>query len=124
MIHILSYMLGINMSFISIDLCAFPLYACVRIVNSFSLRETTQRKEKYASTLQTSVEELKDLPPALIQVAENDILRDEGEAYGRKLEQAGVKVLSVRYDPYFRRVVFFIEYLLGRRSVIVKDVSF
>ena len=34
--------------------------------------------------------------PALIQVAENDILRDEGEAYGRKLEQAGVKVLSVR----------------------------
>lgn len=58
----------------------------------------TQRKEKYASPLQASLEELKDLPPALIQVAENDILRDEGEAYGRKLEQAGVKVLSVRYN--------------------------
>ena len=56
------------------------------------------RKEKYASPLQSSLEELKDLPPTLIQVAENDILRDEGEAYGRKLEQAGVKVLSVRYN--------------------------
>jgi acetyl esterase len=60
--------------------------------------DTAQRKEKYASPLQASLEELKDLPPALIQVAENDILRDEGEAYGRKLEQAGVKVLSVRYN--------------------------
>ena len=60
--------------------------------------DTTQRKEKYASPLQASPEELKDLPPALIQVAENDILRDEGEAYGRKLEQAGVKVISVRYN--------------------------
>ena len=61
-------------------------------------KDTTQRKEKYASPLQASLEELKNLPPTLIQVAENDILRDEGEAYGRKLEQAGVKVLSVRYN--------------------------
>ena len=60
--------------------------------------DATQRKEKYASPLQASLEELKDLPPALIQVAENDILRDEGESYGRKLEQAGVKVLSLRYN--------------------------
>ncbi len=57
-----------------------------------------QRKEKYASPLQASLEELQGLPPTLIQVAENDILRDEGEAYGRKLERAGVEVLSVRYN--------------------------
>jgi acetyl esterase len=62
------------------------------------IKDELQRKEKYASPLQASLEELKDLPPALIQVAENDILRDEGEAYGRKLEQAGVNVLSVRYN--------------------------
>jgi acetyl esterase len=62
------------------------------------IMDTIQRKEKYASPLKASLEELKDLPPALIQVAENDILRDEGEAYGRKLEQAGVNVLSVRYN--------------------------
>lgn len=57
-----------------------------------------QRKEIYASPLQATVEQLKGLPPALIQVAESDILRDEGEAYGRKLDEAGVKVTTVRYD--------------------------
>jgi len=60
--------------------------------------DPAKRKEKYASPLQAPVDELKGLPPALIQVAENDILRDEGEAYGRKLEQAGVPVTSVRYN--------------------------
>ncbi|KIC92644.1 alpha/beta hydrolase [Flavihumibacter solisilvae] len=57
-----------------------------------------ERKEIYASPLQASVEQLKGLPPALIQVAENDILRDEGEAYGRKLDEAGVPVTTVRYN--------------------------
>ena len=57
-----------------------------------------QRKEIYASPLQATVDQLKGLPPALIQVAESDILRDEGEAYGRKLDDAGVKVTTVRYD--------------------------
>jgi acetyl esterase/lipase len=57
-----------------------------------------QRKEIYASPLQATVEQLKGLPPALIQVAESDILRDEGEAYGRKLDEAGVNVTTVRYN--------------------------
>jgi len=57
-----------------------------------------ERKEIYASPLLASVEQLKDLPPALIMVAESDILRDEGEEYGRKLDEAGVKVTTVRYD--------------------------
>lgn len=57
-----------------------------------------KRKEIYASPLQASLEQLKGLPPTLIQVAENDILRDEGEAYGRKLLQAGVDVTTVRYN--------------------------
>jgi acetyl esterase len=57
-----------------------------------------QRKEIHASPLQATIEQLKGLPPALIQVAESDILRDEGEAYGRKLDEAGVEATTVRYD--------------------------
>jgi acetyl esterase len=60
--------------------------------------DLAKRKERYASLLNNTVEDLKGLPPTLIQVAENDILRDEGEAYGRKLEEAGVHVTTVRYD--------------------------
>jgi len=48
-----------------------------------------QRKQIFASPLQATVEELKGLPPALIQVAENDVFKRRGEAYGRKLGEAG-----------------------------------
>jgi acetyl esterase/lipase len=57
-----------------------------------------KRDEIYASPLKASLKELKGLPPTLIQVAENDILRDEGEAFGRKLSDAGVDVTTVRYN--------------------------
>jgi len=60
--------------------------------------DPSQRKEIFASPLQATLEDLKGLPPTLIQVAENDILRDEGEAYGRKLGEAGVPVTTVRYN--------------------------
>jgi len=54
------------------------------------------RNEKYASPLKASLEELKGLPPALVQTAENDVLRDEGENYARKMDEAGVNVTRVR----------------------------
>jgi len=60
--------------------------------------DLAKRKEIMASPLQASIEQLKGLPPTLIHTAENDVLRDEGEAYGRKLDAAGVKVTSVRYN--------------------------
>ncbi|KFG66482.1 alpha/beta hydrolase [Microvirga sp. BSC39] len=56
------------------------------------------RQEITAFPLKASVEQLKGLPEATIIVAENDLLRDEGEAYGRKLTQAGVTVTSSRYN--------------------------
>src|SRR5690606_3010189 len=61
------------------------------------LPETKTRKEIYASPVQASLKELRGLPPVLIQLAENDILFDEGLAYGRKLDQAGVPTTITTY---------------------------
>ncbi|MBC7935569.1 MAG: alpha/beta hydrolase [Rhizobacter sp.] len=62
------------------------------------IKDPQMRKDIFASPLRATIEQLKGLPPALIAVDENDVLRDEGEAYGRKLEKAGVKVTTLRYD--------------------------
>lgn len=62
------------------------------------LPDKNKRQEIFASPLLASLEQLSGLPPALIQTAENDVLRDEGEAYARKLNEAGVKVTLTRYE--------------------------
>ena len=61
-------------------------------------KDGAQRREKYASPLQAPVEALQGLPAALVQTARSDVLRDEGEAYARKLNRAGVEVMAVRYN--------------------------
>ena len=57
-----------------------------------------QRQDIYTSPLLATPEQLKGLPPALVQTAEKDVLREEGEAYTRKLDAAGVTVVSTRYN--------------------------
>jgi acetyl esterase len=60
------------------------------------LPDQSRRSEITASPLRATTEQLRGLPPALIINAEHDVLRDEGEAYARKLSQAGVPVTQVR----------------------------
>jgi acetyl esterase len=65
------------------------------------LPDVSRRSEATASPLQATLEQLRGLPPALVITDEADVLRNEGEAYGRKLRQAGVDVTAVRYEGVF-----------------------
>jgi acetyl esterase/lipase len=56
------------------------------------------RAEITVSPLRATIDQLAGLPEAFVIVNENDVLRDEGEAYARSLSQAGVRTTCVRYN--------------------------
>ncbi len=56
------------------------------------------KNDIYVSPLRACIDDLAGMPSALIITAENDVLRDEGEAYAAKLDEAGVKTSCIRIN--------------------------
>ena len=61
------------------------------------LPDEERRREVTASPLMASIDQLRDLPPALVINGQHDVLCAEGEAYARRLTEADVPVTQVRY---------------------------
>jgi acetyl esterase len=90
------------------------------------LPDVGRRSEVTASPLQASLEQLSGLPPTLLVNGENDVLRAEGEAYARKLSQAGVRVTQVRYGGTIHDFVLLnpIAYTPAPRAAIAQAAWF
>ena len=62
------------------------------------LPEGADTSDPMISPLMAEQDVLADFAPTLVITDENDVLRDEGEAFAEKLAQAGVEVQTVRYN--------------------------
>ncbi|MEJ0093944.1 MAG: alpha/beta hydrolase [Methylocella sp.] len=89
-----------------VDTCSYEEYANGRFLSREFMKygwdryapTEKERENPYVSPLRASLAHLQGLPPTLVITEENDVLRDEGEAYAHRLQDAGVPTVFVRYN--------------------------
>ena len=75
------------------------------------LRDKNDVQNLKASPMLASDDVLKQMPPALIVTAQFDPLRDEGEAYGKRLVENGVNTTITRFNGQFHAFFSMLEIL-------------
>jgi acetyl esterase len=83
------------------------------------LSDAEEATNPYAAPLHA--ESLSGLPPALVITAEYDPLRDEGEAYAKRLQQSGVEATAIRYDGFIHGF-FWMPGILNAFQYAVDDI--
>jgi acetyl esterase/lipase len=89
-----------------VDTCSYEQYANGRFLSREFMKygwdryapTEKERENRYVSPLRASLAQLQGLPPTLVITEENDVLRDEGEAFAHRLQDAGVPTVFVRYN--------------------------
>ena len=61
------------------------------------LPDPSYRTDVIATPLSATIDQLRGLPEALLITAEMDVLRDQGESYARRLQEAYVRTTCTRY---------------------------
>ncbi|WP_028219241.1 alpha/beta hydrolase [Paraburkholderia oxyphila] len=96
--------------------------AMLKPFNAFYIDSGADPADPLASPIKRA--DLSGMPPALIVTAEYDPLRDEGELYGRKLEQAGVPATIHRYESAAHGFVQHFSWLPEFQGVFAETADF
>jgi acetyl esterase len=85
------------------------------------LADKSDLTHAYASPLRA--ESLHGLPPAYIITAQYDVLRDEGELYGKRLSEAGVETRVERFSDMNHGFIFWVGVIDPATEAVMKSAA-